>query len=155
MLECSTIVSFDDAIYLLAWSHSFVLFIQLTFASVVLQFLVRFTSACHVSVHCLFVDKEHCVALAYFLHFVPIPSKGMAQSCCHSKGDFVNCFEMNVEWRGASVAPTPAHAKSGGVQPKPEPKHTHPRRTPEPGVAGCKQNAYTSTHQDWRGAAET
>ena len=59
------------------------------------------------------------------------------------------------EWRGASRAPTPAHARSGGVQPKPEPKHTHPRRAPKPGVAGCKQSGHTSTRQEWRGAAET
>ena len=59
------------------------------------------------------------------------------------------------EWRGASGAPTPAHASSGGVQPKPEPKHTHPRRAPRPGVAGCKRSAHTSTRQEWRDAAET
>ena len=47
------------------------------------------------------------------------------------------------EWRGASGAPTPAHthpitpARSGGAQLKPEPKHTHQRRAPQPGVAGC------------------
>ena len=52
-------------------------------------------------------------------------------------------------------------ARSGGAQPKPEPKHTHPRRAPQPGVAGCKQSAHTSTQtaqhcsQEWRGAAET
>ena len=59
------------------------------------------------------------------------------------------------EWRGASGAPTPAHARDGGLQPKPEPKHTHPRRAPKPGVAGCKQSAHTSTRQEWQGAAET
>ena len=58
MLEYWTIVSFDDAIYLVAWSHAFILFIQVTFASVVLQCLVTFTSACHVFVH-LFVDEDH------------------------------------------------------------------------------------------------
>ena len=47
------------------------------------------------------------------------------------------------------------------MQPKPEPKHTHTHRTPQPGVAGCKRGAHTSTHttqhpsQEWRGAAET
>ena len=52
-------------------------------------------------------------------------------------------------------------ATSGGAQPKPEPKHTHPHRTTQPGVAGCKRSAKTSTHtpqlpsQGWRGAAET
>ena len=58
-------------------------------------------------------------------------------------------------WQCASRAPTPAHARSCGVQPKPEPKHTHPRRTPKPGVAGGKQSPHTSTRQEWRGAAET
>ena len=72
----------------------------------------------------------------------------------------------NQDRRGASRAPRPAHtqpntpARSGGVQPKPEPKHTHPRRAPQPGVAGCKRSAHTTTHtaqhpsQGWRGAAE-
>ena len=71
------------------------------------------------------------------------------------------------EWRDASGARTGAHthpntpARSGGARPKPEPKHRHPRRTPQPGVAGCKQSAHTSRHkprhssQDWRGAAGT
>ena len=75
-----------------------ILFIQVTFASVVLQGLVKFTSACHVLVHCLFVDKDHCVAIAYFLDFVPIVSKDIAQGCCYSRrgGNFVKCFEVNV-----------------------------------------------------------
>ena len=71
------------------------------------------------------------------------------------------------EWRGAGRASTTAHtqpntpARDGGVQPKPEPKHTHPTRAPQPGVAGCKRGALTSTHtakhpsQEWRVAAET
>ena len=59
------------------------------------------------------------------------------------------------EWRAASGAPTQAHARNGGVQPKPEPKHTHPRCAPKTGVAGCKRSAHTSTHLEWRGAAET
>ena len=70
------------------------------------------------------------------------------------------------EWRVVSRAPTPAHtqpntpARSGGAQPKPEPKHTHPRRAPQPGVAGCKRSADTSTYtpqhpsQEWRAAGE-
>ena len=71
------------------------------------------------------------------------------------------------EWLGASRARTRAHthpntpARSGGAQPKPEPNHTHPRRTPQPGVAGCKRSAHTSRHkprhpsQEWWGAAGT
>ena len=52
-------------------------------------------------------------------------------------------------------------ARIGGAQPKPEPKHTHPRRTTQPGVAGYKRSAHRSTHtprhasQEWRGAAKT
>ena len=82
MLECETIASFDDAIYLVAWSPSLILFIQVTFASVMLQGVVRFTSACHVLVHCLFVDKDHCVVIAYLLDFVPLASKEVAQGFC-------------------------------------------------------------------------
>ena len=58
----------------------------------------------------------------------------------------------NQEWRGTSGSHTKAHthpnipARSGGVQREPEPKHTHPHRTPRPGVAGYKQSAHTSTH---------
>ena len=59
MLESWTIVSVDDAIHLVAWSQTFILFMQVTFASVALQCLVSFTSACHVLIHCLFVDKDH------------------------------------------------------------------------------------------------
>ena len=71
------------------------------------------------------------------------------------------------EWRGTSGArpQTQTHpntpARSGGAQPKPEPKHTHPHRTAHPGVAGYKRNTHTNTHtsehpsQAWRGAAET
>ena len=93
------------------------------------------------------------------------------------------------EWRSAaetraqSHTPTPhTPARTGGVQAEsankhahipatqpgvagrsrnPKPKHTHPRRTPQPGVAGYKPSAHTTTHttqqpsQEWRGAAET
>ena len=70
------------------------------------------------------------------------------------------------DWRGTSKAGTRAdtHPKSpprrGGAQPKPKPQHTHPRRTPQPGVTGYKRRGCTSTHtpqhpsQEWRGAAE-
>ena len=74
------------------------LFIQVTFASVMLRCLVRFTSACRVLVHCLFVDKDQCVLIAYFLDFVPIASRKIAKRCCYSRrGDnVVKCFEVNV-----------------------------------------------------------
>ena len=74
---------------------------------------------------------------------------------------------LSQEWRGTRGARTPVHtqpttpARSGGAQPKLEPKHTHPRRTPQPRVAGCKWSAHTSRHKlqhpslEWRGAAET
>ena len=71
------------------------------------------------------------------------------------------------EWRGTSGARTQGHthpdtpARSGGAQPKPEPKHTRPRRTPQPGVAGYEGSAHANAHtlqhpgQEWRGEAET
>ena len=98
MLECEIVFSFDDATYFVAWSHSFILFVQVRVASVVLQCFVRFISACHMLVHCLLVDKDHCVAIAYFLDFVPTASKEIAKgSCCSRRGgNFVKCFEVNV-----------------------------------------------------------
>ena len=54
-----------------------------------------------------------------------------------------------------------APARSCRAQPKPQPKHTHPPRTPQPGVAGYERGAHINTHtpqhpsQDWRGAADT
>ena len=71
------------------------------------------------------------------------------------------------EWRRTSVAGTQTHkhpntpARSGGTQPKPKPKRTHPRCTPQPGVAGYERGAHTSTYtpqhpsQEWRDAAKT
>ena len=70
------------------------------------------------------------------------------------------------EWRGTSGARTQTHthpntlARTGGAQPKPEPKHTHPPCTAQPAVAGYKRRAHTNTHrpqhpsQEWQGAAE-
>ena len=49
------------------------------------------------------------------------------------------------EWRGASRAPTPAHARGWGVLLKPEPKQTHPRRAPKPGAADAS-GAPTPAH---------
>ena len=38
-------------------------------------------------------------------------------------------------------------AKSGGAERKTEPEHTHAHRTPQPGVAGYKWSAHTSTQR--------
>ena len=63
------------------------------------------------------------------------------------------------EWLGASGARTQPNspARSGGAQPKPEPKHTHRHRAPVHRVAGWERSAHTAQHpgQEWRGAAET
>ena len=56
------------------------------------------------------------------------------------------------EWRGASGAHTQPDtnpdtpARGGGAQLEPKPNHTHPHRTPQPGVAGYKRSAHTSAH---------
>ena len=98
----------------------------------------------------------------------PTPQPGVAgRSRNPSPNTHTHTARPGQEWLGASTARTRAHtcpntpARRGGRQPKPEPKHTHPRRTPEPGVAGCKRSAHTSRHkprhpsQEWRGAAGT
>ena len=47
------------------------------------------------------------------------------------------------------------------MQPRPEPRHTHQHRTPEPGEAWYKRRADTNTHtpqhpgQEWRAAPDT
>ena len=96
----------------------------------------------------------------------PTPQPGVAgRSRNPSPNTHTHGAHSSQEWRGASGAPTPAHthpntpARSGGAQPKPEPTHTHPRRAPQPGVAGCKRSAHTSTHtpgdpsQEWQGCS--
>ena len=70
------------------------------------------------------------------------------------------CGGVQAE-RAHKHAHTSTPARSGGAQPKPNPKHTYPHGTPQPGVAGYERIAHTSTHtpqhpsQEWRGAAET
>ena len=98
----------------------------------------------------------------------PTPQPGLAgHSRNPSPNTHTNTAHPSQEWRGTSGARTRTHAhpntpvRRGGAQPTPQPKHTHPRRTPQPGVAGYKRSAHTSTHtaqhpsQEWRGAAET
>ena len=70
-------------------------------------------------------------------------------------------------WQGTSEGRTKMHtdpnipARRGRAQPKPEPRHIHPHRTPRPGAAGYKPSAHANTHtpqhpsQEWRGAART
>ena len=51
--------------------------------------------------------------------------------------------------------------RGGGAKSKPQPKHTHPYRRPQPGLAGNRSRAHTNTHtpqhpsQEWPGGAET
>ena len=73
----------------------------------------------------------------------------------------------NQDWPGTSGALRQKHTdpntpgRSGGAQPKAEPEHTHPHRTPQPAVAGYQGSAPTNAHrpqqpsQQWRGAAES
>ena len=96
------------------------------------------------------------------------PEPGVAgRSRNPSQETHTHTAHPSQEWRGASGARTRAHtqpntpARSGGAQPKPEPRHTYPHCAPVPGVTGCKRSAHRSTHtaqhpnQEWRGAAET
>ena len=98
----------------------------------------------------------------------PTPQPGVAgHSQNPSPSTHTHTAHPSKECRGTSGARTQAHthpdtpARSSGAQLKPEPKHTHPHRTPQPGVAGYKRSADTNTHkpqhpsQEWRGAAET
>ena len=98
----------------------------------------------------------------------PTPEPGVAgRNRNPSPSTHTHAARPSQEGRGTSGDRTQAHthpntpARSGGAQPKPEPKHTHPRRIPQPGRAGCKRSAHTSRHkprhpsQQWRGAAGT
>ena len=91
-------------------------------------------------------------------HRAPVP--GVAgRSRNRSPNTHTHTAHPCQEWLGASGARTQPNtpARSGGAQPKPEPKHTHPHRAPVPGVAGCKRSTHTAQHpsQECRGAAET
>ena len=84
----------------------------------------------------------------------PTPQPGVVgRNRKQSPSTHTHAARPSQEGRGTSGARTQAHthpntpARSGGAQPKPEPKHTHPRRTPQPGVAGCKRSAHTSRHK--------
>ena len=62
----------------------------------------------------------------------PTPQPGVAgRSQNLSPNTHTHGAQPSQEWRGASGVPRPAHtqpntrARSGGVQPKPKPKHTH------------------------------
>ena len=69
-----------------------------------------------------------------------------------SPSTHTHAAQANQEWQGTSGARTQADtrpngpARSGGAQPKPEPKHTHPRCTPQPGVAGHKRREHRNMH---------
>ena len=90
----------------------------------------------------------------------PTPQPGDAgRSRNQSPNTHTHTAHPCQEWLGASGAHTQPNtpARSGGAQPKPEPKHTHPHRAPVPGVAGCKRSTHTAQHPSWvwRSAAET
>ena len=99
---------------------------------------------------------------------VPTPQPGVAgRSWNPSPGTHIHTANPSQEWQATTGARTQAHthpntqARSGGAQRKPEPKQTHPHRTPKPGVAGYKRDAHTNRHtpqhpsQEWRRADAT
>ena len=81
------------------------------------------------------------------------PQPGVA-GCSRNPGPNTHTHTAHPcqEWRGTSGARKQTHthpntpARSGGEQPKPEPKHTHPHRTPQPEVAAREKSAHTNTH---------
>ena len=98
----------------------------------------------------------------------PTTKLGVARrSRIPSPQTYTHTAHPSQEWRGTSGARARTNtlpktpARNSGAQPKPQPKHTAPHRTPEPGVAGYKRSAHTNTHtphypsQEGRGAAET
>ena len=121
------------------------------------------------------------------LHHTPRPGlavyKPSGHTSTHTPQHPTQVWQAAAETRAQAHTPTPhTRARSGRVQAecahkhthtptpqpgvagrsqKPDPKHTHPRRTHQPGVAGYMRSAHTNTHtpqhpsQEWRGAAET
>ena len=99
---------------------------------------------------------------------IPTPKPGVAGRIRNSSpSTHTHTAHPSLEWGGTSGARTQTPtdpktpARSGEAQPKPEPKHTHPDHTPQPGMAGYKQSVRTKTQtaiqpsEEWRGAGET
>ena len=100
-------------------------------------------------------------------HAHPTPKPGLARRGRNpSPSTHTHAAHPSQEWRGTERAGTrtrtpqhPSQEWRGAAET--EPKHSHPHRTPQPGVAGYKGSAHTSTHtpqhpsQEWRGAVET
>ena len=91
----------------------------------------------------------------------PTPQPGVAgRSRNPSRNTDTDTAHLCQEWMGASGARTRAHtqpntpARSGGAQPKPEPKHTNPHRAPQPGVASAS-GARTRAHTQPNSAARS
>ena len=84
-------------------------------------------------------------------HTPQYPSRDWRGSRNPSPSTHTPSAHPNQEWRGTSGARTQTHtdlntrARSGGAQLKPDSKHTHPHRTLEPGIAGYRQSAHTTT----------
>ena len=145
---------------LIPWVSEVIYYCDYLGFSNICMFLTSFYA--HFCILCAPLDRPH-----QHTH-TPTPQPGVAGCSPNpSSNTHTHGAQPSQEWRGASGARTRAHtqpntpARSCGAQPKPEPEHTHPQRTPQPGVAGCKRSAHTSTQtaqhpsQEWRGAAET
>ena len=94
----------------------------------------------------------------------PTPQPGVAgRSQNLGPSTHTHAAHPSQEWRGKSGAGTRTHkqpntpARIGVAQPKPKPKHTHPRRSQEwRGTSGARTQTCTPQHssQEWRGAAQ-
>ena len=87
----------------------------------------------------------------------PTPQPGEARRSRNpSPRTHTRTVHPSQEWRVTGEARTQTHthpntpARSGGAQPKPEFRHTHPCRRPQPGVAGYmagyKRSEHTNMH---------